>query len=402
MVKLSQGLIGAENSYLLGTFFVTKMYQAAMARQSKGKGSRSAYYLYIDEFQNFITPSMSSILSGARKYGLGLVLAHQDMAQLTKYDNELASSVVSNAGTRVCFRLGDTDAKRFEAGFSYFDRADLENLHTGEAICRVERPEFDFSLDTIPLKEFATSLGETVASEVVKRSRAKYGTPRAEVEKSLEILRDGTATKIDKAEKATAAPVAPKKEPGTPKPIPIEAQEETIEKIIKQKEQSRHRYLQNLIKKMAESRGYAAGIEETTPDGKGRVDVSLQRNGKRIAVEVCSTTGTDWEIHNIEKCLSAGYDLVVECTEEQKTLEAVKKKLTGILDQSQLAKILVAGPEEFFTYLDQENAKEATKEVRTKGYRVKVEYSAVSAADAKHINDAIVKTVTEVAKKKVE
>ncbi len=138
LIKLSQGLIGAENSFLLGTFFVSKMYQAAMARQAKRKADRNDFFLYIDEFQNFITPSMSYILSGARKYHLGLILAHQDMQQLQKYDTELASSVVVNAGTRICFRLGDTDAKRFASGFSYFDAADLENLHIGEAIGRIE------------------------------------------------------------------------------------------------------------------------------------------------------------------------------------------------------------------------------------------------------------------------
>jgi hypothetical protein len=56
------------------------------------------------------------------------------MTQLTKYDTELASSVASNAGTRICFKLGDTDAKRFASGFSFFEDEDLENLGTGEAI----------------------------------------------------------------------------------------------------------------------------------------------------------------------------------------------------------------------------------------------------------------------------
>ncbi|MBS1586023.1 MAG: type IV secretion system DNA-binding domain-containing protein [Bacteroidetes bacterium] len=128
LIKLSQGLIGTENSYLLGTFFVSKIYQAALARQAKSKAERSDFFLYIDEFQNFITPSMSGILSGARKYHLGLILAHQDMQQLIKYDTELASSVIANPGTRICFRVGDIDAKKFEDGFSYFAARDLQDL----------------------------------------------------------------------------------------------------------------------------------------------------------------------------------------------------------------------------------------------------------------------------------
>src|SRR5258706_259196 len=151
LVKVSQGLIGTENSYLLGTIIVSKLHQAALARQIKHITKRNDFYLYIDEFQHFITPSMASILSGARKYHLGLILAHQDMQQLLIHDSELASSVLSNAGTRICFRVGDADAKKFEDGFSFFEAKDLQNLGVGDAIARIDRPEFDFTFHTIPL-----------------------------------------------------------------------------------------------------------------------------------------------------------------------------------------------------------------------------------------------------------
>ena len=411
LVKLSQGLIGTENSYLLGTFFVTKMYQAAMARQIKSKTSRTDFFLYIDEFQNFITPSMSSILSGARKYGLGLILAHQDMTQLTKYDSELASSVVSNAGTRVCFRLGDTDAKRFESGFAYFDREDLENLHTGEAIARIERPEFDFSLTTIPLQGFVTSLGEEIMNAVIEKSRATYGTPRAEVETLLESLRGELAEELQKDQAPPVAPVQQKPPEGTPQnssyrdnivnPISPDSQAETIESLVKQKEQSQHKYLQNLVKRMAESRGYTAIIEEPVPGTKGRVDVSLQRNSRRIACEVCITTEVDWEIHNIEKCLSAGYDLVVECSNDKKTLENIRKKVESTFSGEVRSKILIVEPEEFFSYLDNEIAKEASQpETRMKGYRVKVEYDSTGASDMEKKKSAIGETIINAKKGK--
>ncbi|MFA6251034.1 MAG: type IV secretion system DNA-binding domain-containing protein [Candidatus Paceibacterota bacterium] len=121
LIKLSQGLIGEENSYLLGAFIVSKLQQITMSRQVKAKTARGNFYLYIDEFQNFITPSMSAILSGARKYHLGMVLAHQGMQQLDKNNSEIASSVIANAGTRICFRIGDIDAKKLEANFTHFD-----------------------------------------------------------------------------------------------------------------------------------------------------------------------------------------------------------------------------------------------------------------------------------------
>ena len=101
LAKLAQGAIGEENAFLLGTFLVSKFHQLAMSRQEVSEEERRNFYLYIDEFHNFVTPSMAAILAGARKYHLGLILAHQDLRQLWNRDSELASAVLSNASTRV-------------------------------------------------------------------------------------------------------------------------------------------------------------------------------------------------------------------------------------------------------------------------------------------------------------
>ncbi|MBS1619675.1 MAG: ATP-binding protein, partial [Bacteroidetes bacterium] len=156
LVKLSQGLIGESNSYLLGSLLVSKIYQTALGRQAISKDSRTGFFLYIDEFQNFITPSLSRILSGGRKYNLGLIVAHQSLEQISKSDSELASALIDNAGIRVCFRLGETDAQKLEKGFKSFSEEDLLNLPTGEAICRVGRSDMDFNLsvpESIPFPD---------------------------------------------------------------------------------------------------------------------------------------------------------------------------------------------------------------------------------------------------------
>ncbi len=82
LVKLPQGIIGIENAYLLGSLLFSKIHQVVLGRQLKNISERKPFYLYIDEFQNFITPSMNAVLSGARKYSLGLILAHQDLATI--------------------------------------------------------------------------------------------------------------------------------------------------------------------------------------------------------------------------------------------------------------------------------------------------------------------------------
>ena len=371
LVKLSQGLIGAENSFLLGTFFVSKMYQAAMARQAKSKDARNDFFLYIDEFQNFITPSMSHILSGARKYHLGLVLAHQDMQQLQKYDTELASSVVVNAGTRICFRLGDTDAKRFASGFSHFEAEDLENLSTGEAIARIEQPTSDFTLSTIPLPELNAAIAEATITEVIANSRKLYSTQKDIVEQGL-----GHIGKVELVQ--VQQPVEPIQEvPQATSPqehIPFVPVEIPRKDNPTKKAETEHRYLQTLIKRTAESRGYKAIIEDGTPSGKGRVDVSLERNGKRIACEVSVTTGDEWEVHNVEKCLAAGYDQVIVCSNDVKNLQRIREQLEGKLGTSQLKKVLTLEPNEVVQFFDRQIMQESSAEKIVKGYRVKVKY----------------------------
>jgi hypothetical protein len=387
LVKLSQGLIGTENSYLLGTFIVSKIHQAAMARQAKSKDLRSNFFVYIDEFQNFITPSMSSILSGARKYHLGLILAHQDMQQLNKYDTELASSVASNAGTRVCFRVGDTDARKFENTFSSFDANDLQNLDTGEAIVRIDRSDFDFTLNTVPLLSLKQDIVEQRQQDVINSSRNKYGIPKVIIENELkgiheEIVIDDTPYKqplaiVNKAFPEEEVHSLLEESKNRIALNPISSKKSYTLNSTKRKEQSQHRYLQTLIKKMAESRGYKASIEEPTPDGKGRVDVALERKGKKIACEISVTSTDIYEIHNIEKCLSAGYDIIIECSTESKTLDNLRMAIETNLPKEVQEKIHIVNPEGLILILDKEIAKDATTETLTKGYRVKVEYDAV-------------------------
>jgi hypothetical protein len=405
LIKLSQGLIGTENSYLLGTFFVSKIYQAAMARQAKSKEARTDFYMYIDEFQNFATPSMSSILSGTRKYGLGCILAHQDMSQLQKYDTELANAVVSNAGTRVCFRIGDIDAKRFADGFSSFEAQDIQNLGVGEAIARIERPEYDFTMSTLVLNEVEPEKSEEVKNTIIALSRNKYGTSKVQVEQSLEYLRDQkqvTPLIESPTQKVVTPPIQETREPDVQHTVPpIEITDsKTKDRLVKQKELSEHRYTQMFIKKMAEARGYKAEIEAPTPDGTGLVDVSLERNGKKIACEIGMTTTKEWEVHNIENCLAAGYDKVVAIAKNKDTVNLMQQVVNERIDATLIDKVLVMDSDSFIQYLSAEIAKETNTEMRIKGYRVKVEYDTISEQDMIKKKEKISKAVIDSIKKK--
>jgi type IV secretory pathway TraG/TraD family ATPase VirD4 len=67
---------------LLGRFITTQIKVSALRRASIPESERNPYFLYVDEFQNYVSKSFESILSEARKYKLGLAVAHQYIDQL--------------------------------------------------------------------------------------------------------------------------------------------------------------------------------------------------------------------------------------------------------------------------------------------------------------------------------
>jgi hypothetical protein len=398
--KLAQGLIGEENSYLLGALIVSKIQQVAMARQARSHSERQDFFLYIDEFHNFVTPSLASILSGARKYHLGLVLAHQELRQLWNRDTELANSVISNPGTRICFRLGDFDAQKLADGFSYFNAQDLQSLGTGEAVMRLERSEYDFNLRALPPPEVSLEQASRNHERLTLLSREKYAGQREELETSL--IRE-TTTEIEIEEEVEPEPVRPAlkvvKKTETPRrERPAPPVEEKLPVAVdlsetKTKSESQHRYLQTLIKHLAEDKGFKAVIEQPTPDGLGRVDVSLETESLRIACEISVSSTEDQEVKNIEKCLAAGYDAVLLCSPEKKPLEKVRKALGLKLDQFSQKKVFFLQPDELMFFLEEQAARLESKEQRVKGYKVKVQYQPVKEPDKKVKREAVAKVI---------
>src|SRR5258708_4576250 len=84
LINLSKGKTGEVNAKLLGLIVVSKLQMAALSRADIPENQRRDFYLYVDEFQNFVTDSFATILSEARKYRLNLIMAHQFISQLTQ------------------------------------------------------------------------------------------------------------------------------------------------------------------------------------------------------------------------------------------------------------------------------------------------------------------------------
>lgn len=390
LVKLAQGSIGEENSYLLGTLFVAKLHQAAQSRQNIPPEQRTPFYFYIDEFQNFITPSMSAILSGARKYGLGLVLAHQDLDQLASKDTELANSVLSNPAIRVCFRVGDKDAGKLEGGFSYFDATDLQSLGVGQSIARVAQKDHDFNLLFNLQPKVETSKAEEKYQVVLNHSRSKYALHHTAVD---EILKD--ALQIEKTPSRPKQPKdVPKEEPVVekkPSQLIIEKSSSSIdienearkfvEKEVEKEKQREHRFIQEFVKSVAEARNFKAVMEEPVNDYAGKVDVSLLRDDLKIACEISVTNTAEYEVQNIRKCFTAGYSLVFMISNDQVHLNAIRTLAVSEIADSFHNRLFFVSKDDFVTQLDLLLVQRSQPtEIRAKGYRVKLNYTGSSDA----------------------
>lgn len=188
LVNLSKGKIGEINANLLGLIIVSKLQAAAFARADMLEEDRRDFHLYIDEFQNFITPSIATILSEARKYRLSLILAHQYMGQLVKDGRtEIRDAVLGNVGNMFVSRIGPEDAdvleKVFSPTLSKFDLMNNEKFTWNSKVLIDQTQTKPFTIKTIPPEKPNYKLAEAL-KEI---SRLEYGRPKELVEKEIAI-----------------------------------------------------------------------------------------------------------------------------------------------------------------------------------------------------------------------
>lgn len=192
LVNLSKGLIGDINSKLLGLILVSKLQTAAMRRQRMKKSEMSDFFLFIDEFQNYVTDSIESILSEARKYRLSLNIAHQYIDQLEAKEAftgavDLKGAIFGNVGSIMSLKIGAKDAEYMSKEMTpVFSEQDLINIDKFKAVLKLSidtQPSRPFSF--IPLNPYLEK-GDPIVGDAFKQlSRLKYGRDKEFVDKEI-------------------------------------------------------------------------------------------------------------------------------------------------------------------------------------------------------------------------
>jgi hypothetical protein len=184
--KISKGVLGAENASLLGSLIIWKLYEAAMSRSDIPVEARQDFYFYVDEFQNFATPSFGEILSESRKYRLCLTFANQFIGQLPQTVRE---TIFGNVANLVCFRVGAEDAAAVAQELKpRFGPEDLLNLPLREFYVKM-------SIDGEVLEAFSghtldvetAPASDNSAKACVEHSRSKYALPLSVAQEQLAL-----------------------------------------------------------------------------------------------------------------------------------------------------------------------------------------------------------------------
>ncbi|SYZ72201.1 conserved hypothetical protein [Candidatus Zixiibacteriota bacterium] len=184
IVNLAKGRLGEDNTGLLGSLIVSKLFLTAMSRSDTPQSQRKPYTVYIDEFQSFASDNFSHTLSEMRKFGLHLVLAHQYLAQLPL---QLKSAIFGNVGTIMAFRIGAEDGEYLEREYwPTFRASDLQSLAAYDIYVKLSingRTTDAFSAQTLP----ETAIRESHRDAIVQLSRIRYGEDKIAIEKQIDL-----------------------------------------------------------------------------------------------------------------------------------------------------------------------------------------------------------------------
>ena len=199
LCDLSKGKIGEDESSFFGSLIIAKIQLAALRRALIPEEKRRDFYMYVDEFQNFATPTFSELVSEARKYRLSTILAHQSISQIP--DRDIIKVILANVGTVICFKTANPEDEQFilpifspEVLKHEIGNLPLYNFYMKISVGKAE--------DTFLAQadNFTAKKDEKIAKAVIDESRKRYATP------------------IEETKETTAKPETTKTETEKPKP----------------------------------------------------------------------------------------------------------------------------------------------------------------------------------------
>jgi hypothetical protein len=376
--KLSFGLLGEANASLLGSLIVSQLHQAALRRQRTEKSERHPAFIYVDEFQHFASPSLAALLSEGRKYGVGLILAHQTLAQISQ--SAVESAVLGNTYTRMAFRVGEGDAAKLSQGYSFFESNDFMSLARGETLVRMGTAERVCNVFTKAPSILDPAKSDRHKRAIASASQARFGRDVLGMDHDAEsdIL---LAVEDIALPPVIKEPVSKSNDANDPF-LPVAV----ARGRLRGKE---HRRISDIIARLGQERGFLATLEK--PVSNGRVDVALERTGLAVACEVSVSTEVTHELGNAAKCIKHGFHHVLLVS----TDEGKRERLRIATNSPEFVVVKVVSLEELANFLDSLLPPDPPPGQIIRGYKVKINRKAQSPDDQNSARAKIGRAMTK-------
>lgn len=403
LISTAKDLLKTEGSALFGRFFIALLAQAALERSTLSAERRTPTYVYVDEAQEYFDDSIETILTQARKYRVGITLAHQTLDQLSP---RLRSAILANTSLKCVGGVSSKDAHAL-AGELHTTPDFIESMRR-----QPKRTEFAIWLkQTTPRAiRMAVPLGflerqpilSAEAFETLIDGNREHYCGRLEDVLAFEV---GTSLTRETKFAEAAAPASsqpaidgkalsegyerpPAREEDHPVSLPI-AEARPKAGPQRGKGGTQHRYVQHLVKGLAEAHGFRAIIEEQVAGGF--VDVGLHRSDVSIACEISVTSTAQYEGQNLAKCLAAGFDEVFVIAVDQRRLRIVERAVGDLLEQADKARVRFITPDQVEAELNSFGP--TTEETIVRGYKVRTSRTPTAFSDAADRRAALTRAV---------
>jgi hypothetical protein len=406
LINTAKDLLKREGSQLFGRFFIAMLAQAALERSTLDPDDRTPTMVFVDEAQEYFGDDIETILNQARKYRVGLTLAHQTLDQLSP---RLRSVLHANTTTKCVGGVSSKDA-----------RSMADELHTTsdfiESMKRRDgKTEFAMWIkhETPQAVRLAVPLGflerqpillEEEYEQLLAQNRTRYCGTLAEVPKARPAEAPPPTVPAERfspwRDERSARKSTEQARPSAPDPTDQVAAEPTSE--IERRPRpgpsdtgkggSQHRYVQHLIKQLAEERGFRAVIEEAVAGGQ--IDVGLHRDDITIACEISITSSADYEVQNLAKCTRAGFGRVWAVAPTATRQRAIRKAAEAQLTADDLTRVEFLTTEDVVLALDAFTEPES-QESTVRGYKVSVSKRAISPEEARERRASIARIVAQ-------
>jgi hypothetical protein len=440
LVSTAKDLLKREGSQLLGRFFIAMIQQAALERSTIQEYRRQSVFVYVDEAQEYFDDSIETILNQARKYRVGLTIAHQTLDQLAP---KLRSAILTNTSIKCVGGVSAKDAHALalelrttpdfiEGMKRRGPRSEfavwVKHL-TGQAIRLTVPLGFLESQPTLDMDELMSLIvfnrdnycgtiadgpqspppddDPPASSATEPPSGGPQPPPRDEPPPQSDAKPDSDAHQEAKEPEAEqpAKPEAKTKGAASEQTAADEKAQERPKKASPRpphedrelgKGGKQHRYLQSLIKQLAEAQGLKATIEAPLPTGNCQVDVLIERNGVLAAIEISVTTPVEQEREHLRKCLAAGYPRIAVVLAKSKTVQAsYRAALSEVVGEGDRERVRFLTPEELPDFIASLAPPPEPTERIVKGYRVKGSFTQISEGDAQARQDAVARLIAK-------